>query len=153
MSARQDWATPWDFFRLCEKEWGPFDLDVCATKANAKVGKYFTLKDDALKQEWLGICWMNPPYGKVIGNWMNKALFEAQSGALVVCLVPLRADTRWWHASVPSADEVVLLKGRIPFIGGSGSGNPGLFPSCVVVFGHNRQKPRLVHWDWKKDLG
>ena len=48
-------------------------LDVCATIENVKCEKYYRSEEDGLKQEWKGICWMNPPYGREIGKWIKKA--------------------------------------------------------------------------------
>lgn len=58
------WATPQDTFDALKTEFGPFDVDVCATSANAKCPRYYTREDDGLAQRWQGKCWMNPPYGK-----------------------------------------------------------------------------------------
>jgi len=66
------WATPQDFFNKMSEEFD-FELDVCAVESNAKCDKYFTPEQDGLKQEWSGVCWMNPPYGREIGKWVKKA--------------------------------------------------------------------------------
>jgi phage N-6-adenine-methyltransferase len=60
------WATPQDFFDKLNAEFN-FELDVCATEDNAKCSKYYSPEEDGLQQEWKGMCWMNPPYGRV--NW------------------------------------------------------------------------------------
>jgi hypothetical protein len=73
---------------------------------------------------------MNPPYGRVIGNWMRKAYESAKEGALVVCLVPSRTDTRWWH-DYAMKGEVRYVKGRLKF---GDSKNSAPFPCAVVVF-------------------
>lgn len=73
------WATPQDFFDKLNNEFG-FELDVCARHENAKCAKYFTKEQDGLAQEWKGICWMNPPYGREISKWMKKAYEAAQGG-------------------------------------------------------------------------
>src|SRR5439155_3111271 len=130
-SRRDDWPTPPAFFREQEAQFGPFDLDPCATPDNAKCARYFTREDDGLDQEWTGRVFMNPPYGKTLGAWMRKAWEAAQNGAeLVVCLVPVRSDTGWWH-EFAARGEVTLLPGRLRF--GEGV-NPAPFPSAVVVF-------------------
>jgi phage N-6-adenine-methyltransferase len=73
-----EWATPQEFFdRLNEQH--HFELDVCATPENAKCERFFTKEQDGLKQEWTGRCWMNPPYGREIGDWMRKA-YESTFG-------------------------------------------------------------------------
>ena len=44
-------------------------------------------------------------------EWMRKAYGAAQEGATVVCLVPSRTDTEWWHRYAMKG-EVRLLRGR-----------------------------------------
>lgn len=66
------WETPQDFFDKLNEEFH-FDLDVCALPENAKCERYFTPEQDGLSQEWRGTCWMNPPYGRKIGAWVQKA--------------------------------------------------------------------------------
>jgi len=73
------WATPQDFFDKLHAEFG-FNLDVCATPDNAKCSRFFTKLDDGLAQEWSGVVWMNPPYGREIGKWMKKADESARGG-------------------------------------------------------------------------
>lgn len=73
-----------------------FQVDVCATSENAKCKIYFDKSVDGLKREWSPFkCWMNPLYGREISRWMKKAADESQRGALVVCLIPSRTDTKW----------------------------------------------------------
>ena len=123
------WATPQEFFDKYDKIFN-FEVDVCATKENAKCDKFFTQEDDGLSQEWEGVCWMNPPYGRDIGKWMKKAYESSLEGATVVCLVPSRTDTKWWHDYSMKGD-IEFIKGRLKF---GGSKNSAPFPSAVVVF-------------------
>lgn len=128
-SATEMWATPQDFFDGLNREFG-FDLDVCAVAGNAKCASFFTPEQDGLSQQWRGVCWMNPPYGRTIGDWMRKAYESSLDGATVVCLVPARTDTRWWH-EYASRGEVRFIRGRLKF-GDAKTSAP--FPSAVVVF-------------------
>ena len=123
------WETPQDFFNQLNQEFG-FQLDVCALPENAKCERYFSPDEDGLQQEWTGICWMNPPYGRQIGKWIKKAYESSLNGATVVCLIPARTDTRWWHDYCMKG-EIRLIKGRLKF-GGSESGAP--FPNALVIF-------------------
>jgi len=91
-SHTDEWATPMEVFTPLNKEFN-FDLDVCATPDNAKCPQYFTRQENGLRQQWQGVCWMNPPYGKSIAQWMEKAYKSSLLGATVVCLVPVRSDT------------------------------------------------------------
>jgi len=130
-SATDKWSTPQAYFDVVEAEFGQFDLDVCADESNAKCLRYYTMDTDGLSQPWFGRCWMNPPYGRTIGAWVRKAFESAQGGATVVCLLPARTDTRWWHEYVMKADDIRFIKGRLKF---GGSKNSAPFPSALVIF-------------------
>ena len=124
------WGTPMAFFAELDAEFN-FTLDVCALPDNAKCLRFFSPCDDGLRQIWRGTCWMNPPYGREIGRWVEKAYQSALQGAVVVCLLPARTDTRWWHTWAMRADEVRFVRGRLKF---GDSKNSAPFPSAVVVF-------------------
>lgn len=129
-SKRDNWETPPEIFERCDAEFR-FDLDVCATCDNAKCGRYYTPEMDGLAQEWRGRCWMNPPYGREIGRWMKKAYEAAQTTAdVVVCLVPARTDTAWWH-EYAMRGEIRFLRKRVRFVGAPSCAP---FPSALVVF-------------------
>jgi len=129
------WSTPQETFDSLDQEFN-FQLDVCATAENAKCKLFYTVDDDGLKQAWhneFGPAWMNPPYGRTIGSWMKKAWEESQMGATVVCLIPARTDTAWWH-DYCAKGEVRFLRGRLKF---GGHKNSAPFPSAIVVFRSN----------------
>jgi phage N-6-adenine-methyltransferase len=123
------WETPQALFDELNKEFG-FEVDVCAVKENAKCDKYFTPEDDGLAQQWRGVCWMNPPYGRQIKKWMQKAYDSSKEGATVVCLVPSRTDTAWWQ-DIAMKGDIRFLRGRLKF-GDAKTGAP--FPSALVIF-------------------
>jgi site-specific DNA-methyltransferase (adenine-specific) len=128
-------------FRELAEEFGGFDLDPCATPETATCPRYFTRADDGLSRVWTGRVFMNPPYGRTIAKWMRKALeSSATTAELVVCLVPARVDTRWWH-DYATHGEARFLKGRLRF-GGAASGAP--FPSAVVVFRNTKAVTKLI---------
>ena len=134
-SARQDWATPVEFYDKLNIEFN-FTIDVCAHENNFKHSRYWSPKDDALSKDWSGeICWMNPPYGSEIGAWMEKAYRESLCGATVVCLVPARTDTKWFHLWVLDKAEIRFIKGRIRFVGAPARAP---FPSIIVVYNKGR---------------
>ncbi|GAB6276279.1 MAG: hypothetical protein SAMD01599839_08190 [Rectinema sp.] len=79
-SKKDDWETPWSLFDELSHEFH-FTLDVCATINNTKCIKFFSPKDDGLIQSWKGeVCWMNPPYGRMISKWTRKAYEESRGG-------------------------------------------------------------------------
>ena len=86
---------------------------------------------DGLLRAWGSRTYCNPPYGRHIGKWMMKAYAESQQGKTVVCLIPSRTDTRWWHDYVMKADEIRFIKGRLVF---PPLKNNAPFPSSIVIF-------------------
>jgi phage N-6-adenine-methyltransferase len=116
-SATTEWGTPRELFESLDSEFS-FTLDACASAENAKCVLYFDKAQDGLRQTWNGSVWMNPPYGRAIGRWMQKAADSTAAGATVVCLAPARTDTTWWHSHCAAA-EVRFLRGRITFEGAS----------------------------------
>lgn len=129
-SKTQEWATPQDLFDELEREFR-FTLDPCSTAANAKCDRFFTAEDDGLLQSWQGErVFMNPPYGRAVQKWVEKAHSESRGGATVVCLLPSRTDTRWWHDYCMKG-EIRFVRGRLYF--GDGKGRAP-FPSAIVIF-------------------
>jgi len=123
------WSTPQEFFDKYNALY-KFTLDVCANSDNAKCPKFFSIEDNGLEQNWSGVCWMNPPYGREIIHWMRKAYESSLTGATVVCLVPARTDTKWWHEYAMKGD-IEFIRGRLKF---GDAKNSAPFPSAVVVF-------------------
>jgi site-specific DNA-methyltransferase (adenine-specific) len=114
---------------------GAFDLDACATAATAKAPSWFGADSptapDGLVLPWWGRTFVNPPYGTIsTRRWLEKCHHEALSGhAEVVALIAARTDTVAWHAHVMQATHVLLLRGRLTFVGAA---NSAPFPSAVV---------------------
>jgi site-specific DNA-methyltransferase (adenine-specific) len=133
-SATDEWASPkWLFILLNKLFDGGFTCDPCSTDLNAKCLKHYTLIDNGLLKSWANeVVWLNPPYGRMIWEWMRKAYQSVISdGATVVCLVPARTDTRWWHDFVMQENnQIVFLKGRLKF---GDAKNSAPFPSAIVV--------------------
>lgn len=138
-SAKSDWETPQDLFIELDREF-MFDVDVCATAKNAKCKLYFSPEIDGLKQDWskFAAVWMNPPYGREIGKWVQKAHEESRKGiAEIVCLLPARTDTRWFHDYIYGHAEIRFLRGRLRFVGAK---NSAPFPSMIVVFNGREER-------------
>lgn len=128
------WETPDEFFRSLNEVFR-FETDVCATHLTAKCTKYYTPENDGLSKDWTGTCWMNPPYGREIPRWVEKAYKESLKGATVVCLIPSRTDTAYWHDFVLGGGATVInLRGRLRFKMGGEQRDPAPFPSSIVIF-------------------
>jgi len=130
-SATDEWETPQKLFDELNESYR-FILDVCATAENTKCENFYTKEDNGLTKDWKGRCWMNPPYGRNIKYWVKKAYESARdNGAIVVCLLPSRTDTAWWHDYVLPYGEVTFIRGRLKF---GNAKNSAPFPSALVVF-------------------
>ena len=134
-SARQEWSTPAEMFESLRKHYR-FDFDLAADETNHKCENYFSAKQDALTQEWRGMCWLNPPYGgkgaKRLAKWVEKAYTESRGGKCsVTMLIPARTNTEWWWRFCMNASEVLFVAGR-PKFGGATHGLPQ--PLAVVTF-------------------
>ena len=126
-------------------------IDVCASGPNV-CSDYYTEEDNGLLKSWHGLCWMNPPYGRCIGDWVTKAVFEslpasARKSATIVCLLPARTDTAWWQGNIFLASHVTFIKGRLKF---GDAANSAPFPSAFVVFGEisRMQAEKLDAYGW-----
>lgn len=132
-SLTPEWSTPQDVFDKLNSEFH-FTLDVCATTENAKCQQFYTKENNGLLQPWKGTVWMNPPYGREIGKWVAAAYKASTQGTTVVCLLPSRTDTQWFHNYVLPYAEIRFIKGRLKF---GGATNSAPFPSLISIFRQN----------------
>ena len=137
MADTDERATPIELFNELDDEFY-FDVDVCATKENAKCARYYTKEDDAFAQKWSRQnCFMNPPYSN-IERWLNKAKFESERGALVVAILPMDSSTEWFHKYI--WDKIVRAW-RVPVIlpdkryAFGDNVNSAKFATLIAIFG------------------
>lgn len=160
-----EWQTPASTFDKLNEEFS-FDIDAAASYSN-RCGDldYFgpdhplSEQQDALTvEDWNAhgkTFWLNPPYSQC-KEFIAKAARESRKGCTVVCLVPSRTDTKWWHEYVyddttngpRTGVEFRFLKGRLKFAlpngtyirkslrngPGSSPNNSAPFPSVIVIF-------------------
>lgn len=136
----EHWSTPDDLFDSLNSIYG-FTVDACADTTNYKVKKYYNKKTNGLSQSWQdNVVWVNPPYGRDIVEWVNKAYNEVSDSCTVVMLLPSRTDTKWMQDYVfGGARSVCFLRGRLKF---SGSKTSAPFPSVIVVFSKKPETSR-----------
>lgn len=139
-SVEDKWTTPRDFFQRYNDIFD-FKLDAAALSNSTLVpGNWYgpdhpdEERRDAFKRNWGsdsggGAVWLNPPYGRTISNWVHKADVESKSGVTIVCLVPSRTDTGWWHNSCIH-HEIIFVRGRLKF---GSHPSPAPFPSALVI--------------------
>lgn len=114
-----------------------FDLDPCAPRLPdadwIPARKRFSAPEDGLSLPWRGRVWLNPPYGREAGRWVERLADHGNGIALVFS----RTDVKWWHAAVPKATAVCFVRGRLTFIPGAGQSAPGNSggPSALIAYG------------------
>lgn len=138
-SASIEWATPRVLFEMLDREFH-FDLDACAASAElATCERYIGPDDNSLLEQWAWRrrVWVNPPYGRSIGNWVEKAYRSAvvigtkEYCEHIVMLLPARTDTQWFHDYCLKG-EIRFLRGRLCFDDARLKRAP--FPSMIVIF-------------------
>ncbi len=134
-SESAEWYTPPEIVQRVVRVFGQIDMDPCSNSAvNPTVPAtwVYTKEDDGLAQTWTGRTYMNPPYGRVIGDWITKlcAEYEAGNVTAAIALVPARVDTDWWR--MMRDQTVCFIDGRLKF---SGMENSAPFPSAIIYFG------------------
>lgn len=135
-SVKMDWGTPDSLFNQLDLEYN-FQRDLAASDINAKCLTYFTELDNSLNIDWhklSGWSWLNPPYGRQLKHWIKKCHEEAELGAKIVCLLPARTDTSYFHDYIYGKYEITFLRGRVKFLNNGEEMDAAPFPSMIVVF-------------------
>lgn len=126
------WFTPETIVRTL----GSFDLDPCTQTFRPFDTAVNHICEDAgdcgLASAWRGRVWLNPPYGKSTGKWLDKLANHGNGIALVFA----RIETKWGQKVIREADAVNFLKGRIKFLRANGKprSNAGT-GSMLIAFG------------------
>ena len=137
-SDNKTWGTPEPFMSWLKEEMNlEFALDAAATFQNKKAPRFFSTIENGLEQEWFGDVWLNPPYGRNLGVWLEKAAQEVENenARSVAVLIPARTDTKWFHEIVMErAYLVYFIKGRFKFVLPQSPPLCAPFPSMLVIF-------------------
>lgn len=132
-SGSVEWYTPPEVFEALRLT---FDLDPAAPPGGVPwvpANTHYSAREDGLAQPWSGTVWLNPPYGREVGQWLARLADHGDGIALVFA----RTDTRWWHATVPDATAVCFIAGRIRFVPGDGRATRDTAgaPSALIAYG------------------
>lgn len=126
-----DWLTPPEILQAL----GPFDLDPCASEHQPwrTAEKQLTIRDDGLKQTWVGRVWCNPPYGAFAARWLER-LADHDNG---IAFIFARTETAMFQDFVwRRARGLLFLRGRVSFrLPGGGRAGPAGAPSVLVAYG------------------
>ena len=139
--------TPPNFMENIYAAFGPVDLDPCAHRQSAVKAKRCIYKSeggDGLKENWVGqFVFVNPPFSD-INIWLQRAYAQWKGGYadLIACLVPYRADTRFFHETLLCEASVFQYMGRVKFGTPSGGSHTNFQPLMLIVFGATAEQKR-----------
>lgn len=142
--------TPPDFMADIYAAFGEVDLDPCAHELSAVTAHRRILLSeggDGLANEWSGrLAFVNPPFSELL-IWLRRAHDQWQAGNVetVVCLVPVRTDSAWFHGTLSADADIYLLQGRVRFLSPHGKGQHTPFSLMVLTLGATaKQKHRYA---------
>ena len=130
--AKDEWLTPPEIIRAL----GAFDLDPCApiNRPWDTAAAHYDITHDGLSLPWFGRVWLNPPYGRHTGTWVERLADHGDGVALVFA----RTDTTWVQKAMAMCHAVFFLWGRLNFyhVDGTPSDRANA-PSMFMLFGPN----------------
>ena len=147
-SKSEEYETPNEIFKPLQKEFN-LRLDVCANDDNAKCQIYITKEMDALSSDWNYNFWMNPPFGRDLKKWVQKAYEESKKNKVNgVLILPVRSNTNWWHKYIiETKAEVRFLKGETKFVGHE----RGLWlPFAIIIYKNSLITSKEKKWKRKQ---
>lgn len=111
--ASNEWYTPKYIFDALGLR---FDLDVAAPVEGPRhvpAAAWLTPIHNGLISPWIGLVWMNPPFGHMRNKraWLNR-FFGHGNG---VALVPDRTSAPWFQEFAPRADAICWVSPKIKF--------------------------------------
>ena len=137
--------TPPEFMENIYAAFGPIDIDPCAHRLSPVVAKRRILLDeggDGLADDWSGrLAFVNPPFSAQL-KWLQRAHEQWRAGnvEVVVCLVPARTDSAWFHHTLTADADICLLEGRVRFLDLRGRAQPTPFSLMLVALGATAQE-------------
>jgi phage N-6-adenine-methyltransferase len=103
-STENEWYTPSRYIDAVRSVLGHIDLDPASSgtaNETVKADRYFTKHEDGLKQDWHGRVFLNPPYGRLAGDFVSKLVQEHREGRVDRAIALVNAhctDTDWFQS-------------------------------------------------------
>jgi phage N-6-adenine-methyltransferase len=120
-TGENEWYTPPEHLKAAREVLGDFDLDPASNEEAqkyVKAKKFFSIKDDGLKQEWRGRVWLNPPYAQPhIADFVDKLAAELDVGRVTeaIMLTHNYSDAEWFHLAFSRCSAICFTRGRVKF--------------------------------------
>jgi hypothetical protein len=103
---------------------GSIDLDPASNalaQSWIQAEKIYTKEDNGLEQKWAYNVFCNPPYGRSVEEWLNKAIDGYQWGDISACIMLLnRTGAAWYKKRKREVTAICEVDRRIAFLDESG---------------------------------
>jgi len=143
-STSSEWYTPEGYIAAARAVMGGIDCDPAShdlAQAWIRASTYYTAETDGLAHDWNGRVWLNPPWGRLTGDFIAKLSGEMAAGHVCEAIVLVNAhatDTHWFQ---PLWDGLLCFTNhRINYESPSAGGNGSTHGSVFVYFGPHRQR-------------
>ena len=146
ISAKSDeHCTPKYFLEAVVECMGGIDLDPASNSKdnpNVPASNHLTLEDDALKHDWAGRVFLNPPFSEV-SKFIKKLMAEIESGRVTEAIVLTKSDTRtnWYKELRLNAKVLCFVEGYHCF---GDANNSATFGVLLSYFGKEPARFRSV---------
>jgi hypothetical protein len=125
------WFTPKCFIDTL----GPFDLDPCTVSYRPFNTAANSIEYDkgicGIKENWIGDVWLNPPYGKEIGPFIEKFMRHRQG----IMLIFARMGSEGIQRLIKDGAIFFFLRKRVKFISKQNIQNTNAgVDSCLVFY-------------------
>lgn len=104
---------------------------------------------------WSGHVYVNPPYGKALDGFMDRARRAAlgEEAGTVLMLAPAKTSRRCWQRTVPDAAAVCFLEGRVRYVLPGGRRESATFSSALVLWTRDRELVHRFAWYLDRKVG
>lgn len=140
--------TPPDFMAGIYEAFGDVDLDPCGHLLSPVIARRRILLSeggDGLTEPWSGrMVFVNPPFSQLL-KWLRRAHAQWSAGNVgtVICLVPVRTDSAWFHDTLSADADIYLLQGRVRFLDSRGRSQHTPFSLMLLVLGATAEQKQL----------
>ena len=134
-----------ELIRAIEDSFGKIDFDPCWHKMSAVRPKaYLDVRQghNGLRDAWFGgVAFVNPPWSAQ-DKFVRRAHNEWLSGNVqtVVCLVPAKTDTVFFHQTLIKDADIYFIAGRPRFFKEDGTSEGTMVATMLVIFGATDQQ-------------
>lgn len=134
---KDEWLTPPNILKAL----GGFDLDPCApiVRPWEMAEHHYTINDNGLQKPWHGRVWLNPPYGRETGVWLQRLADHGDGIALIFARTETEmfVEQAWRRASA-----MLFIAGRLHFhhVDGTRVMANGGAPSVLLGYGARNTK-------------